>query len=515
MAFQLTPSGQPTIPYEGQLQLDSVSTEPLAGQVDNLDVPNQRSVGSILLNASGDFTLTGVAGVSPNKVLRLINQSAFTCTIAANTGSLAARQFAAATTIPSGNFLDITYNSSLAKWVPAATSSSSGSGTVTSVGLTAPAVFSVSGSPVTTSGTLAFQFNGVQGDLIYGSAANTLTVLNKNTTASRYLSNSGVNNNPAWAQIDLTNGVTGILPAANGGTGVANANTITLGGNISTAGALITSGANSLTLTTTGPTNVTLPTSGTLSTTSRANPSVTIGLTVTNGSAATFMSSDSAPALSQAIVPTWTGIHTWSLAEPRLLLNETDAAADEKLWDIDLNNKTLKIRTRTDIDGTGVDAISVTRGTGTALSSITLGANTSASNLNVSATSVPTTGIYRPGLNRLGFSSSGTQRGEFNATGQFSVNTGYLPDAGGLKHSRISTGSISAGSSALVTVTWGTAFADANYTVVCSVLDTTAASLALSVVHIESQSASAITVRVQNTSAGALTGTLHVIAIHD
>ena len=58
-----------------------------------------------------------------------------------------------------------------------------------------------------------------QGDLLYASAANTLARLAKNTTASRYLSNSGSNNNPAWAQIDLTNGVTGTLPVGNGGTG--------------------------------------------------------------------------------------------------------------------------------------------------------------------------------------------------------------------------------------------------------------------------------------------------------
>lgn len=57
-----------------------------------------------------------------------------------------------------------------------------------------------------------------QGDLLYGSAADTLSALGKNTTASRYLSNTGTSNNPAWAQIDLTNGVTGTLPSENGGT---------------------------------------------------------------------------------------------------------------------------------------------------------------------------------------------------------------------------------------------------------------------------------------------------------
>jgi hypothetical protein len=67
--------------------------------------------------------------------------------------------------------------------------------------------------------------------------------------------------------VDLTSEVTGILPAANGGTGVNNgSNTITLGGNISTASSFTTAGANALTLTTTGSTNVTLPTTGTLAT---------------------------------------------------------------------------------------------------------------------------------------------------------------------------------------------------------------------------------------------------------
>lgn len=57
-----------------------------------------------------------------------------------------------------------------------------------------------------------------QGDLLYASAANTLARLAKNTTATRYLSNTGTNNDPAWAQINLANGVTGTLPIANGGT---------------------------------------------------------------------------------------------------------------------------------------------------------------------------------------------------------------------------------------------------------------------------------------------------------
>jgi hypothetical protein len=58
-----------------------------------------------------------------------------------------------------------------------------------------------------------------QGDIIYGSAASTTTRLPKDTNSTRYLSNTGTSNNPAWSLINLTNGVSGILPFGNGGTG--------------------------------------------------------------------------------------------------------------------------------------------------------------------------------------------------------------------------------------------------------------------------------------------------------
>jgi hypothetical protein len=44
-----------------------------------------------------------------------------------------------------------------------------------------------------------------------------------------------------------------------------------------------------------------------------ANPTGTVGLTVVNGSLSSFMRSDGAPPLSQAIIPTWTGLHTFSI----------------------------------------------------------------------------------------------------------------------------------------------------------------------------------------------------------
>jgi hypothetical protein len=54
-----------------------------------------------------------------------------------------------------------------------------------------------------------------QGDLIYGSALNTYSALTKDTNATRYLSNTGASNNPAWAQVSLVTGVTGNLPVTN------------------------------------------------------------------------------------------------------------------------------------------------------------------------------------------------------------------------------------------------------------------------------------------------------------
>ncbi len=67
--------------------------------------------------------------------------------------------------------------------------------------------------PVTSGGTgLA---TAAQGDLLYGSAANTYSALAKDTNATRYLSNTGTSNNPAWAQVNLANGVTGNLPVTN------------------------------------------------------------------------------------------------------------------------------------------------------------------------------------------------------------------------------------------------------------------------------------------------------------
>ncbi len=64
----------------------------------------------------------------------------------------------------------------------------------------------------------------IQGDILFGSSINVVSALTKSVNATRYLSNTGTLNNPAWAQINLANGVTGNLPVTNlnSGTGASS-----------------------------------------------------------------------------------------------------------------------------------------------------------------------------------------------------------------------------------------------------------------------------------------------------
>lgn len=110
-----------------------------------------------------------------------------------------------------------------------------GSGTVTSVGLTMPAIFSVTGSPVTGSGSLAASLAAQTANLVWAGpstgspAAPTFRSLVYNdlptsaAAAGTYpkvtINAQGIVTGTA-SQITLTTDVTGVLPLANGGTGL-------------------------------------------------------------------------------------------------------------------------------------------------------------------------------------------------------------------------------------------------------------------------------------------------------
>ncbi len=105
------------------------------------------------------------------------------------------------------------------------------------------------------------------GDLLYASGTTTLSKLAAAASGNVLLSGAA----PSWGKVPLTSHISGILPSANGGTGVDNGGrTATLAGNLTTVGAFAS------TFTMTGVTALTFPTSGTLATTTDAQAFKTI-----------------------------------------------------------------------------------------------------------------------------------------------------------------------------------------------------------------------------------------------
>lgn len=116
--------------------------------------------------------------------------------------------------------------------------------TYTAFTLTAPFINATQYTGAWTGNSIGVLYGGTgfttysQGQILYASSALAFGRLNKDTNATRYLSNTGTSNNPAWAQINLANGVTGTLPITNGGTGQ---NTpIVVAGSFSATGAATT-----------------------------------------------------------------------------------------------------------------------------------------------------------------------------------------------------------------------------------------------------------------------------------
>ncbi len=150
-----------------------------------------------------------------------------------------------------------------------------GGGSVTSVGLSLPAIFSVSGSPVTTTGTLT-------GTLVNQSANTIFAGPTSGGAAVPTFRALVANDYPTMVGDSGAGGTKGAVPAPAAGDAAAN-KFLKADGTWAVAGA-----------------------------SSGADPTASLGLAAINGVATTFMRSDAAPALNQAIVPTWTGAHLWN-----------------------------------------------------------------------------------------------------------------------------------------------------------------------------------------------------------
>lgn len=138
--------------------------------------------------------------------------------------------------------------------------------TGTAFSLTTPVAVANGGTGISSFGTGVATFLGTpssanlaaavtdetgSGALVFGTSPTLVTPILGTPTSGTLTSCTG---------LPLSTGVTGTLPAANGGTGVANSSTITLAGNLTHAGAFTQS------FTATGNTALTLPTTGTLAT---------------------------------------------------------------------------------------------------------------------------------------------------------------------------------------------------------------------------------------------------------
>lgn len=191
-----------------------------------------------------------------------------------------------------------------------------GTGTVTSVDMTVPSILSVSGNPITTSGTLAVTLATQTANKVFagpttGSAAAptfrslvaadipiTPAALTKADDTNVTLTLGGTPATALLQAASLTLGWTGTLAVSRGGSGAGTLTGYLKGNGTSAFTASATIPYTDLTGTPTIPTG--------------ANPTASVGLAAVNGTATTFLRSDGAPALSQSISPTWSGNHTFA-----------------------------------------------------------------------------------------------------------------------------------------------------------------------------------------------------------
>ncbi|TWW01369.1 beta strand repeat-containing protein [Chitinophaga pinensis] len=142
---------------------------------------------------------TGI-GIAAGGVISALNTTALW-----NASQLQGRNIS--TTAPANNYV-LTWDNATSTWMPKAPAVG-GSGTVTSVGLSLPSIFTVTNSPVTTSGTLTATFNNQNQRLFFASP-----VWSNGAPSFRALDANDIPN------IDAGKITSGVLPVAQGGTGI-------------------------------------------------------------------------------------------------------------------------------------------------------------------------------------------------------------------------------------------------------------------------------------------------------
>jgi hypothetical protein len=112
--------------------------------------------------------------------------------------------------------------------------------------------------------------------------------------------------------------------------------------------------------------------------------------------------------------------------------------------------------------------------------------------------------------------ASMTDAGAWNFPSGLTIGAGISRDGGGIKHQSVQTGLILPASSALIKLTWTTAFADGNYDPQCNVVESSQTAATLRIHHIESFGAGSITALIVNDDdRSAHFGVLHCLGIHE
>lgn len=237
-----------------------------------------------------------------------------------------------------------------------ACASPAGAGTVTSVAMTAPSVFTVGGSPVTGAGTLAVTF-------ATGQTANSFLATPSGTTGTVGLR--------ALVSADLPSTISSNTTGNAATAAASNASPTQCSGGQYATGVTTAWAANCAQVAYSQLSGVP----------GAANPSGHVGPTATNGSATTFMRSDAAPAIDLTASYTWTGGHLFAgtvsnsvatsgvaigLAAgftPVIDMTTSTAPTDAKQWQIYVDNTAgvFNMRTVNDAGTATENAITFSR----------------------------------------------------------------------------------------------------------------------------------------------------------